>query len=92
MRITPAEVDRLARLARLELDEDEAGDMVGQLDRILASMQTLKDVCDREQGTQDGRRNVLRADVCLESAPRPDMLSNAPEQDGEYILVPRTVE
>ena len=92
MRITEQDVRRLAQLSRLDLNREETGDMVSQLDKILACMQTLENVHSEVEQNRDEAENVLRPDVCVESAPRANMLANAPEQDGAYILVPRTVE
>lgn len=92
MRITAEEITQLGQLARLALDEGETRDMVSQLDGILACMQALDDVPAGDEECREGRDGVLRADVCAASAPRQAMLDNAPEQDGQYILVARTVE
>ena len=54
-------------------------------------MRTLDSLEPGEAEQLDGM-NVLRPDLCTPSMDREQLLANAPERDGQYVLVPRAVE
>ncbi len=95
MTITKEEVEKIAHLARLELDDARREKMVVQLDQILTYMDTLKDVNVDGVRLSSGAAamtNVLREDVAAAS-PGPDItLAGAPERDGDFYVVPRVVK
>lgn len=95
MKITIELVDTLSRLSRLQLPEEERAAMTGQLERIVAYMDTLDKLDTR--GVAPMRhvlpvKNVLREDVVEPSQAREELLSGAPASDGETFLVPKAVE
>lgn len=90
MSITQRELDKLARLARLELEAEEGRELQGQLEGILAWMQAL-DGQELLQTEEEGP-GVVRADRPAPSTPRQELLGSAPRQDGEYVIVPRAVQ
>ena len=88
MKITQELVERIARLSRLRLSEQEREQMTAQLEKILGSMTVLDRLTlDGEESVQE-RENVLRPDEESCSIERAELLKNAPETDGEYIMVP----
>ncbi len=94
MKIGPEEVARVARLARLELSEDKLKTFAPQLDDILRYMDKLAEV-DTE-GVEPmyspvEHVSVLRKDEPASEFERDDILSNAPESDGQFFIVPRIV-
>ena len=95
MKISTDEVEKIAHLARLDVDEEQKKSLAGQLSHILDYMDKLKDV--DVQGVQPSSgaafiNNVLREDVNQDS-PGPDVtLANAPERDEDFYLVPRVVK
>ena len=95
VKITLAEVEHVARLARLALDADEKERMRSQLDAILGYIEQLRRV-DTE-GVEPTAHvlplvNVLREDEVRPSYPVNAMLANAPDaQDGQF-RVPRILE
>jgi aspartyl-tRNA(Asn)/glutamyl-tRNA(Gln) amidotransferase subunit C len=95
VKITLAEVEHVARLARLALDADEKERMRSQLDAILGYIEQLRRV-DTE-GVEPTAHvlplvNVLREDEVRPSYPVDAMLANAPDaQDGQF-RVPRILE
>ncbi|NOX24740.1 MAG: Asp-tRNA(Asn)/Glu-tRNA(Gln) amidotransferase subunit GatC [Deltaproteobacteria bacterium] len=94
MQITGNEIKKAANLASLEMNEDEAADMAGQLDKILAYIAKLDelDTTGVEPATHViALQNVLRDDIVLESLPRNEALSNGPRQNGEAFVVPKIV-
>ncbi len=93
-RITRAEVEHVARLARLELDEATVDRMTGQLNDILSHMDKLGELdttgvpptTHAMELTNVWREDVVKASVSLDEA-----LQNAPESDGRSFIVPRVV-
>ena len=95
VKITLAEVEHVARLARLALDADEKERMRSQLDAILGYVEQLRRVdTDGVEPTAHVLPlvNVLRDDEVRPSYPVEAMLANAPDaQDGQF-RVPRILE
>ena len=95
MDITQKEVEHVAKLARLELSEDEKGTFTRQLSAILTYMDQLKtlDTSDVEPTmTVLPTENVLRDDEVRPSLPQERALANAPEQADGFFRVPRILE
>lgn len=88
MKITQELVERIAGLARLHLSEGEKERMSVQLEEILGSMTVLDRLTLDEGNGAEERENVLRPDAEAQSMEREKLLENAPETDGEYIIVP----
>jgi aspartyl-tRNA(Asn)/glutamyl-tRNA(Gln) amidotransferase subunit C len=94
MAIDPAEVLRIARLARLKVEPAEASRLAKDLERIVAHIDSLRAVKlpeGAESLTYFGR-DVHRADEPRPGLAREDALRNAPVQDGDFFLVPKIVE
>ncbi len=95
MKISKEEVEKIAHLSRLDIDEGQNLDLAGQLSRILDYIDKLKDVDVTGVKPFSGAafiHNVLRKDECRPS-PGPDVtLANAPERDEDFYLVPRVVK
>ncbi|EGO65562.1 Asp-tRNA(Asn)/Glu-tRNA(Gln) amidotransferase subunit GatC [Acetonema longum] len=93
--ITPKDVEHVALLSRLELDQQETGKFTGQLNAILEYVEVLKKVdTDGVEPTAHvlPLKNVLRQDAVRPSLPRDLALSNAPEQEDGYFKVPKIME
>jgi aspartyl-tRNA(Asn)/glutamyl-tRNA(Gln) amidotransferase subunit C len=94
-RISLADVEHVARLARLELSETEKERMRGELSGILAYIDKLLalDVAGVEPTSHAvPLTNVMREDVPEPSFPQDDMLANAPDRNGDLFRVPRILE
>jgi aspartyl-tRNA(Asn)/glutamyl-tRNA(Gln) amidotransferase subunit C len=94
-RITLAEVEHVARLARLDLAPEEKERMRGQLDAILSYIEQLRRV--DTTGVEPTAHvlplvNVLRDDEVRPSYPVDAMLANAPEPEDGQFRVPRILE
>ncbi len=95
MKITTEMVDYISVLSRLNLPEAEKEKMTGELEQILAYMDSLNglDTTDVEPMSHVfAVRNVFRPDEVAPSYPREALLENAPKRDEEAFLVPKTVE
>lgn len=96
MTITRKEVDKTARLARLELSEAEAERMTAQLDTILSYVAKLDELdtagVPAEQTHLFGRAaNAFREDAVRPSLPKKMALANGPRHDNEAFVVPRVI-
>ena len=95
MKITTEFIDHISQLSRLRLPEEEKAKMAGDLEGILAYMDTLNalDTSGVEPMSHVFPvKNVLREDQVVPSFDRAELLKNAPATDGEAFLVPRAVE
>jgi aspartyl-tRNA(Asn)/glutamyl-tRNA(Gln) amidotransferase subunit C len=95
MHITREEVERIAKLARLELSEGEKVAFGRQLDQIVAYVQKLKTF--RTDGvaataTVAGQSNVSRADDVQPSLSAEEATANAPDTQDQYFRVPRILQ
>ena len=95
MPLTLADVHRIADLARIQIDEEQARATAAQLNDIFAMIEQIArvDATGVEPMTHplDGVQR-LREDV-VEAAPdRDELLQNAPAQEGGLFLVPRVIE
>jgi aspartyl-tRNA(Asn)/glutamyl-tRNA(Gln) amidotransferase subunit C len=91
MPIARAEVEKVSRLARLQLSEDELDRMTGQLSEILGYIELLSelDTSDVEPMAHAlDVASVFRDDVVRPSLPREAALANAPRSDGQCYVVP----
>ncbi len=95
MKISQQEVEKMAHLARLDVDDELKETLAGQLSDILDYIDTLKDVDVDGVTPVSGAafmNNVLREDI-QEPSPGPDVtLANAPERDQDFYVVPRVVK
>ncbi|MCA1646802.1 MAG: Asp-tRNA(Asn)/Glu-tRNA(Gln) amidotransferase subunit GatC [Chloroflexi bacterium] len=92
MPITRAEVQHVARLARLGLDDTEMDQLAAELDHILDAMQALRQL-DTSAIPPTAQviplRNVMRDDVARPSWPVEQILRNAPAtRDGQFLVPP----
>jgi aspartyl-tRNA(Asn)/glutamyl-tRNA(Gln) amidotransferase subunit C len=89
--LSRSDVEHVAFLARLGLGEDELARLEGQLNHILDQYAILArlDTDDIPPTAQTIElENILREDVARDSLPVEAVLSNAPERDGDFIVVP----
>ena len=89
------DIGYVAQLARLELPEEQARQLQGELESIVHYIDELKevDVTGVEPTAHAAKLfNVWREDAVGESLPRTEMLANAPDTvNGELIKVPQVL-
>jgi aspartyl-tRNA(Asn)/glutamyl-tRNA(Gln) amidotransferase subunit C len=93
----PVEIDieHVARLARLELTDDERARLREQLGVILEAAAKVSEVATEDvppTAYAIARSNVLRPDEITPSLTTEEVLSNAPEVEDDRFKVPRVVE
>jgi len=94
MNISPEEVAKVARLARLDLTPEKIKQYAGQLDGILGYMDKLAELdtsAVEPMYTPVDQVSVMRDDVVRKDYTREEILKNAPETDGAFFIVPRIV-
>ena len=89
--LSRSDVEHVALLARLGLDEDELGRLEGQLNHILDQYAILARL-DTDAIPPTAQvielENILRDDVVGPSLPREPVLANAPARSDGFIVVP----
>jgi len=95
MSIDRKTVEKVAKLARLQLTDEELDRYGGQLGAILDYIAKLEklDVSGLEPLSQAvDTENIFRADEPRPSLPRDAALQNAPEKTGDFFIVPKIIE
>ena len=95
MKVTTEELDKIAHLARIELNGEEKESMLKDFNKILAFVEKVSELdlegVDPMVYVSD-RKNPLREDVLGKESSQQDALKNAPDHDTDYIKVPRVVK
>ena len=91
MTIDRSDVERVARLARLALSNEEISRYRGDLEAILdyvGQIQSTDTQGVSDDLNPDRTENVFREDEVRPSLTRDEALSNAPDTDGQHFRVP----
>ena len=95
MKISPKEVEHVAKLARLELSDQEKEKLTDQLSGILTYVETLNEL-DTKGVVPTSHvldiNNVMREDVATPSLPQERALANAPDKAAGHYKVPKIIE
>jgi aspartyl-tRNA(Asn)/glutamyl-tRNA(Gln) amidotransferase subunit C len=89
------DIEKVARLARLDLSEEEKETFGNQLEQILTYMEQLNrlDTTGVEPTSHAiPIHNVFREDETRPSHPQEEVLGIAPDEEGGYFKVPRIIE
>ena len=95
MKITVADVEHVARLARLELSPVEKELFAGQMDAILGYVEKLNGL--NTEGIVPTSHavpmeNAFREDTVRTSIGLEKALANAPDRAGSFFAVPKVIE
>jgi len=95
MKITKQEVEHVAKLARLELSEQEKDQLTDQLSGILTYVEKLNELTTT--GVEPTAHvldisNVMRDDLPQESLSQEQALANAPDKAAGHFRVPLIIE
>lgn len=88
-------VERIAKLARIAISDDEAERLVGELSAILAWVEQLGevDVANVQPLTRVVHMTMKkRNDRVTDGNCADDILANAPVRDDHYFVVPKVIE
>jgi aspartyl-tRNA(Asn)/glutamyl-tRNA(Gln) amidotransferase subunit C len=94
MSLDPATVRRIAKLARIRVEDDQVAPLQAQLNTILGWIEQLNEVnvdgIEPLTGLQMASR--LRDDVVTDGGIAEQVLANAPDREGAFFTVPKVVE
>lgn len=99
MSLTRTDIDRIAHLARLELDDDQSERMLTKLNGFFGIVEAMRAVdttgveplAQPTAAVQDVALR-LREDAVSETNQREANMRNAPEASEGYFLVPKVIE
>jgi len=95
MSVTLDTVKRVAKLARIAVDDEDAERMTGELNAILGFVEQLNEV---DVSGVEPMTSVIpmelkkRQDVVTDGSKAGDIVANAPATDENFFLVPKVVE
>jgi len=95
MKISKEDVENIAHLARLKIDESLVGKYAEQLSDILKYIDKLKDVdVSGVELVSDAsfNTNILRDDKVVESGGPAVTMANAPDRNDDFFQVPSTIK
>jgi aspartyl-tRNA(Asn)/glutamyl-tRNA(Gln) amidotransferase subunit C len=95
MNITRELLDKIAHLARLELNEKDAEKMMQDMTAIVDWMEKLNEI--NTEGVEpltsmSSEVNALREDEVKNQLTHPEVLKNAPQKDLDYFRVPKVLD
>lgn len=93
--ITPADVSRVAHLAKLDLTEEELSKFVPQFQKIVGFVEKISELDTGKAAPMTHaveKRNVVREDAVKPSLPNETIGKNAPAFDEGSIIVPKIIE
>lgn len=94
MKITAAEVEHVAQLARLRIDDKDAERLTEQMNSILSYMEKLNKLDTEGIEPMAHALNLdtpYREDEARPSLENDEALGNAPQRDGSFFLVPKVI-
>ena len=94
MKVNTDTLNYLAKLAKLDLAEEEKEQLLIELNNILTFVEQLQEVnTDNVEPLVfiNENENVLRADEIVQNISQADALKNAPLKNESYFLVPKVI-
>ena len=85
--VDAAEVEHVAELARVRLDDEEAAAFAGQFAEILEYFEALDEVPETDR--EEELVNVMRADEVEEGLSQAEALANATETEDGFFTGPK---
>ena len=88
-------VRRIAKLARIAMDDQQAAEMEAELNALLAWVEQLSEVdCENVPPMTSvvEQRLRMREDVVTDGGHADDLMKNAPQSEGHFFVVPKVVE
>ncbi|MBR1977773.1 Asp-tRNA(Asn)/Glu-tRNA(Gln) amidotransferase subunit GatC [bacterium] len=86
------DVEHVAKLARLELTEEEKVKFSKQLGDVLGYVNAMNEVDTTDVKPMSHAvefSNVMREDVEIYEQTREELMSNAPDREGDFFKVPK---
>jgi aspartyl-tRNA(Asn)/glutamyl-tRNA(Gln) amidotransferase subunit C len=95
MSLDAVTVRRIAKLARIRVDDAEVATLQGELNAILGYVEQLSEVnVDGIEPLSGGAQMIMRQreDVLADGGIAEKILANAPDRVGQFFAVPKVVE
>ena len=95
MTVTPTDIEKVAKLARIRIDADDLPELATRLGNILAMVDKLQAVDTSDIAPMSNPFDAtqrLRADIVTEINQRDTMLAIAPKTEQGLFLVPKVIE
>ena len=95
MALDPATIGRIAKLARIRIEDWQAKQLEAELNGILAWIEQLNEVDVEGIEPLTGGAQMalkLREDVVTDGGIVDQVLANAPDRAGDFYAVPKVVE
>ncbi len=95
MSLDPATVHRIAKLARIHVEDAQVAQLQAELGGILGWIEQLNEVDVSQVEPLAGAAHMalrMRDDVVTDGAQAEAVLANAPERAGAFYAVPKVVE
>jgi aspartyl-tRNA(Asn)/glutamyl-tRNA(Gln) amidotransferase subunit C len=95
MALDPATITRIARLARIRIEDWQAKQLQTELNGILGWIEQLNEVDVEGVEPLTGGAQIalkMREDIVTEGGVPEQILANAPDRAGEFFAVPKVVE
>lgn len=93
--ITVSELEKLATLARIRLDDADKASLIKEFDSILSYVDQLKkvDVSLDTEGRVGSVKNIMRPDLVEDITPsdRQALIGSAPDKEGDFIAVKKII-
>ncbi len=86
------DIKRVAKLARLRIEEEKLDKFEREMESIVAMVENLPELTDKAVGLDPSRPMGLREDKIRPSLKRGELLANAPQTQAGCVVVPKTVE
>jgi len=95
MSVTKNDVEHIAKLAKLEIKDEEINEFTSQLNQVLEYVDKLNEL-DTEHVEPLSHpvegNNVFRKDILKDSIPTEDALKNSASKTEEYFKVPKVIK
>lgn len=89
------DIEKLAQLARIKIDDSEKQELTKEIDSILTYVDQIKKATvDMDYTPFAGSvHNVMREDVAMTTSPedREALLAEAPDREGDFIAVKKII-
>ena len=88
-------VRRIAKLARIAMDDQQAAEMEAELNALLAWVEQLSEVNVDSVPPMTSvveQRLRMREDVVTDGGYADDLMKNAPQSEDHFFVVPKVVE
>jgi aspartyl-tRNA(Asn)/glutamyl-tRNA(Gln) amidotransferase subunit C len=83
--LSTAEIEKLAKLARITITDDEKAQFGKEIESILGYVSEIQQIA-KESKTTLTIKNIVREDVAVNTDPK-NLLGSAPHTEGDFIAV-----